>query len=185
MSAKQKIIKRVLDLFLSLVLIFLLVIPILILILIAAIDTNSSGIFIQKRIGLNSKSFYIYKLRTLDRKEQRASRIGVFFRKSKLDELLQVFNVLKGDMSFVGPRPDVSGYADKLKGEDKIILSVRPGITGPASIKFRNEEEMLNNDSLDLDERTLWKKKVEINKIYIKEYSLQKDLGYMFKTIFS
>ncbi|MDT7833441.1 sugar transferase [Flavobacteriaceae bacterium S356] len=184
MSKNQKIIKRVLDFFLSLLLIFLLIIPILVLVIIAAIDTRSSGIFVQERIGIHSKPFNIFKLRTFTIKGGKASTVGTFLRKRKLDELPQLLNVLRGDMSFVGPRPDIKGYADKLKGEDRIILSVKPGITGPASLEYRNEENMLKDASLHIDQAFLWKKKVEINKRYIREYSLGKDIGYMLKTIF-
>ena len=75
--------------------------------------------------------------------ESRITPLGAYLRKTKIDELPALINILKGDMSLVGPRPDVPGYADKLKGEDRLILKLRPGITGPASIKYSNEEEIL------------------------------------------
>ena len=111
-------------------------------------------IFLQKRIGQYGKKFYIYKIRTMkagsDNKnmfvttatDDRILPFGKWLRKTKLDEIVELVNVLKGEMSFVGPRPDVEGYADKLEGEDRKVLELRPGITGPASLKYINEEEI-------------------------------------------
>jgi lipopolysaccharide/colanic/teichoic acid biosynthesis glycosyltransferase len=89
-------------------------------------------------------------------------------------------------MSFVGPRPDVPGYADQLQGEDRIILSVRPGITGPASLAFKDEEDLLarQNDPQRYNDEVIWPKKVAINKDYIKNYSLITDIRIIWKTIF-
>ena len=117
----------------------------------------------------------------------RITRFGRFIRTYKLDELPQLWNVIKGDMSLVGPRPDVPGYADKLFGEDRIILSVRPGITGPATIKFKDEEFLLSQqeDPIYYNDEIIWKEKVRINKEYIKNWSLKKDVIYLLKTIFS
>jgi len=119
------------------------------------------------------------------RTDSRITKSGDFFRNMKIDELPQLFNVLFGTMSFVGPRPDVPGFADKLKGEDRIILSLRPGITGPASLKYRDEESLLakQKDSERYNRNIIWPDKVEINKIYIKEWSLQKDIEYILKTV--
>ncbi|MCF6243486.1 MAG: sugar transferase, partial [Sulfurovum sp.] len=110
---------------------------------------------------------------------------GAFFRKTKIDELPQLFNVLFGSMSFVGPRPDVEGFADKLNTEDKIILSLRPGITGPASLAYKNEEDILANKEYPerYNKEVIWPHKVQINKKYIKEWSLKKDILYMIKTV--
>ncbi len=117
--------------------------------------------------------------------DPRVTKIGRFLRKTKLDELPQLWNVLIGDMSLVGPRPDVPGYADKLKGEDRIVLTVRPGITGPASLYFKNEETLLakQNDPKRYNDEVIWPQKVKINRNYILEYSFKKDLMYIFKTI--
>ena len=117
--------------------------------------------------------------------DPRITQSGIIFRKYKIDELPQLFNVLIGDMSFVGPRPDVEGYADKLSPEDKIILSIKPGITGPASIKYSNEEEILakvDNPKIYNDE-IIWPDKVTINIDYINRYSFFKDIRYIFETI--
>ena len=114
---------------------------------------SGSIIFKQKRIGQHGKLFTMYKFRSMTvnhsgssisvKGESRITPLGAKLRKYKLDELPELWNVLIGDMSFVGPRPDVPGYADKLEGEDRRILLLKPGITGPASLKYRNEEELL------------------------------------------
>src|SRR5690606_18879504 len=103
-----------------------------------------------------------------------------------LDELPQLINVLNGTMSLVGPRPDVAGYADNLQGKDRIILSVRPGITGPATIKFKNEEILLlsQNNPQEYNDQVIWPEKVKINIQYLNNWSFSKDLGYIFKSIF-
>src|SRR5690606_21212129 len=104
------------------------------------------------RIGQNAQPFQIFKIRTMKGKNDsfvttshthEITKIGKLLRNTKLDELPQLFNILLGQMSFVGPRPDVKGYADELKGEDRIILKFKPGITGPAQLAFANEEELL------------------------------------------
>jgi len=117
--------------------------------------------------------------------DSRITKSGTFFRKTKIDELPQLFNVIFGTMSFVGPRPDVPGFADKLVGEDRVILSVRPGITGPASLKYKNEEEVLakQKDAQRYNKEVIWPDKVQINKTYIKEWTLKKDIEYILRTI--
>lgn len=179
----KKIIKRIVDLFLSLILCPLMLIPIICLILISSFDTKIFGLFFQKRVGFKGRLFTIFKIRTLN-KQQEVSKIGSFLRKSKLDELPQVFNILIGNMSFVGPRPDVIGFANKLKGEDNIILSMKPGLTGPATLKFFNEEEDISKSKKPekLIEK-YWKEKVDINKEYVLNYYLYKDIIYLYKTI--
>ncbi|PLC51594.1 hypothetical protein CR159_00725 [Pollutimonas subterranea] len=162
----------------------------------ATLDTRSNGLFVQERIGRGGKKFNIYKIKTMrDRadpgtsittsSDQRITRSGAFLRNTKLDELPQLWNVLVGDMSFVGPRPDVPGYADDLQGEDRIILSLRPGITGPASLKYKNEEEILGQqaDALRYNREVIWPDKVKINKEYIREHSLLKDIKYIINTV--
>jgi lipopolysaccharide/colanic/teichoic acid biosynthesis glycosyltransferase len=195
MSKKDKIIKRIFDF--SLALIGLLVTWPIILIawIVASIETKSNGFFLQKRVGENGKLFTIIKIKTMypnkkgstitTANDSRITKSGKFFRKYKIDELPQLINVLKGDMSFVGPRPDVPGYADKLEGEDRIILSVKPGITGPASLKYKNEEEILANveNPKEYNDKVIWPEKVRINKKYIKNWSLKKDIEYIIKTV--
>jgi len=115
----------------------------------------------------------------------RITKSGKFFRDTKIDELPQLFNVFLGSMSFVGPRPDVKGYADNLEGEDRLLLTIRPGITGPASIKYKNEEELLSrqSDPKEYNDKVIWVDKVAINLEYIKNWSLKKDIKYIIKTI--
>ena len=194
MSRVDKIIKRVFDFSLALIGLLLTWPIILIAWIIASIETKSNGFFLQKRVGENGKLFTIIKIKTMypnkgstitTANDKRITKSGKFFRRYKIDELPQLINVLKGDMSFVGPRPDVPGYADKLKGEDRIILSVKPGITGPATLKYKNEEEILAkvDDPIRYNDEVIWPDKVRINKEYIKNWSLKKDIKYILKTI--
>jgi len=164
--------------------------------IIAAFETKSNGFFLQKRVGRNGKLFNVLKIKTMKKVEEidtnitsandmRITKFGKFFRKTKIDELPQLWNVLIGDMSFVGPRPDVPGYADKLEKDDRIILSIRPGITGPASIKYKNEEEILAKQKNPkwYNDNIIWPDKVRINKEYIKNWSLKSDVKYIIRTI--
>src|SRR5690606_14678343 len=163
----------------------------------ATLETRRNGFFAQERIGRNGTRFHIVKLRTMrddigdlgtvtTSKDPRITRSGAFLRRSKIDELPQLWNVLIGDMSFVGPRPDVPGYADTLEGEDRIILSVRPGITGPATVKYRNEEDLLSSqpDAQRYNREVIWPDKVRINKEYIHQRSFLADLRCLYQTVF-
>ncbi len=162
----------------------------------AAIETRRNGFFLQERVGRHGKPFRIVKLRTMrddarslstvtTSDDPRITRSGAILRKTKIDELPQLWNVLVGDMSFVGPRPDVPGYADRLEGEDRIILSVRPGITGPATVKYRNEEEILSRqpDAQRYNHEVIWPDKVRINKEYIQNHNFLSDLECLFRTV--
>ncbi len=117
--------------------------------------------------------------------ESRITSLGAFLRKYKLDELPELWNVLIGDMSIVGPRPDVPGFADKLIGENKKILLMKPGITGPASLKYANEEKILSkvSDPVKYNEEVIFPDKVKINLDYFHNYSFLLDLKIFFKTI--
>ena len=119
--------------------------------------------------------------------DDRITPFGKLLRLFKFDELPQLFNVFIGDMSLVGPRPDVQGYADKLVSDDRIILSVKPGITGPATLKFKNEEDVLSkqNNPKIYNDKVIWPEKVLINKQYIKDWSLFNDIKCIVKTIIS
>lgn len=195
----HNILKNTFDFLLALLSLLILLIPILILIVIASISTKSCGLFFQERIGLHGKVFNILKIKSMLnsknninitsitlKNNERITKFGSFLRMFKLDELPQLVNVLCGDMSFVGPRPDVKGYADELEGNDRIILTVKPGITGPATLFFKNEETLLKNtdDPKKYNDTIIWPKKVELNKIYIKNWSFLKDIKYIIKTIF-
>jgi len=165
----------------------------------AIIKLTSQGpvLFAQDRVGMGGRVFRVYKFRTMvDNAHElgstvttgddvRITPVGKFLRRFKLDELPQLINVFVGDMSFVGPRPDVVGFADRLKGEDRIILTVRPGITGPATLKYRDEEKLLarQEDPDKYNEEVIFPDKVRINREYVKNYSFWKDIGYIIETI--
>ena len=153
-------------------------------------------LFRQKRVGKDSELFTMVKFRSMSVShggssvsvagESRITPLGAKLRKYKLDELPELWNVLVGDMSFVGPRPDVPGYADKLVGEDRVILKLRPGITGPASLKYRNEEELLAgvDDPQSYNDTVIFPDKVRINKEYYYHWSFRKDIRYILQTVF-
>ena len=153
-------------------------------------------LFRQKRVGKDGKLFTMVKFRSMSVShggssvsvagESRITPLGAKLRKYKLDELPELWNVLVGDMSFVGPRPDVPGYADKLQGSDRVILKLRPGITGPASLKYRNEEELLVgvDDPQTYNDTVIFPDKVRINKEYYYNWSFWKDIQYIFQTVF-
>ena len=151
--------------------------------------------FLQKRVGKNARLFTMYKFRSMTiahsgssvsvAGESRITPLGAKLRRYKLDELLELWNVLKGDMSFVGPRPDVPGYADVLEGDDRVILKLRPGITGPASLKYRNEEELLAQQAepLKYNDEVIYPDKVRINLYYYYNYSFAKDIKMIVCTV--
>lgn len=192
MTATEKNIKRVFDVFFASIGLFILGWFILLMAIISKIDINGNGFFKQKRVGQHGNLFTIYKIETIHPEEVKKesphiTRFGQFIRKYKIDEFPQLWNVLKGTMSFVGPRPDISGFADKLKGEATLILSVKPGITGPATLHFRNEEELLQaqvNPEV-YNKEIIWPQKVALNIQYVKEYRFTKDIQYLYKTLFS
>ena len=157
---------------------------------------RGSIIFKQKRVGLNGKLFTMYKFRTMIvghggssvsvAGESRITPLGRILRKYKLDELPELWNVLIGDMSFVGPRPDIPGYADALVGRDCDILKLRPGITGPASLKYANEEEILAQveNPKEYNDTVIFPDKVRINLDYYRNHSFVGDLKLILATIF-
>lgn len=152
-------------------------------------------IFKQKRVGRNGKLFTMYKFRSMTvghggssvsvAGESRITPLGAKLRHYKLDELPELWNVLIGDMSFVGPRPDVPGYADQLRGEDRDVLKLRPGITGPASLKYRDEEDLLATqaDPQKYNDEVIFPDKVRINLYYLHHYSFIKDIEMIFCTV--
>ncbi len=164
----------------------------------ASLDSGMNGFFTQDRVGRGGRLFRVIKIRTMREvpglsstvttgADQRITRLGRFWRKTKIDELPQLINVLKGDMSLVGPRPDVPGYADQLQGEDRVILSVRPGITGPATLKYRNEEMLLarQDDPEGFNKEILWPDKVRLNREYVQNWSFGTDVRYVWQTVVS
>ncbi len=194
LNKQQKAIKRLFDLFFSFIGLSILILPLCVLVTFATISSGKFGLYSQNRIGLYGKVFVMYKVRSMTagddssgitlKNDPRITRFGQFLRNFKLDEIPQLWNVIMGDMSLVGPRPDIAGYADQLSGEDRLILSVRPGITGPATLKYKNEEALLADqvDPVAYNDTVIWKDKVEINKKYIKEWSLKGDIKYLLKT---
>ena len=165
--------------------------------IVATCETKSNGFFFQRRVGRHGKIFNVIKIKTMynDKTGTRSTITaslksgitcsGRLMRRFKIDELPQLWNVLIGQMSFVGPRPDVPGYADKLQGSNRLILELRPGITGPASIKYKNEEEILANvkDPKRYNDEVIWPDKIKLNYEYYCNQSLLLDFYYIFKTI--
>lgn len=157
---------------------------------------NGPVLFRQRRVGQNGVLFTIYKFRTMEANqsgssvtvagETRITPLGAVLRKYKLDELPELWNVFKGDMSFVGPRPDVPGYADKLEGADRDVLRLKPGITGPASLKYRKEEELLATVEYPqrYNDEVIFPDKTRLNLYYLNNYSFVKDIQMIFCTIF-
>ena len=169
---------------------FFLFIPLLI-----KIDSKGPVFFRQKRVGKDGKLFTILKFRSMRindgrntvtaSNDARITRIGSFLRKWKLDELPELINVLTGEMSFVGPRPDVPGYADRLTGDERRMLMLRPGITGPATLKYIDEEEILAGvpDPRRYNDEVIFPDKVRINLRYLETFSLAGDIRLIFHTI--
>ncbi len=155
-------------------------------------------LFVQKRVGRFGKLFKVHKFRSMTvRKDTdavtgvaaaetaRITPLGEKLRKYKLDELPELWDVLIGKMSFVGPRPDIPGYADQLQGEDREILKLRPGITGPASLKYRNEEDILASvdNPQQYNDEIIYPDKVRLNRYYLHHYSFIKDIQMIFCTV--
>lgn len=198
LSAGQKFSKRMFDILLATIGLGVTWWIIVFAFLLASIDTRSNGFFFQQRIGRNGKPFGVIKIKTMrtdlhmdtsvtTRDDPRITRLGRFFRITKIDELPQLINVLWGNMSFVGPRPDVPGFADRLQGDDKLILSVRPGITGPATLRYHNEEEIfarhINPEKYNAE--VIFPDKVRMNRKYVENFSFWKDLKYILQTVFT
>ena len=151
--------------------------------------------FRQNRVGRDAKLFRMVKFRTMKvnhggstisvKGESRITPLGATMRKYKLDELPEFWNILTGDMSFVGPRPDVPGYADALEGDDRLLLTVRPGLTGAASIRYSNEEELLSEQEnpIKYNDEVLYPAKVRINNNYVKNWSFFLDIKIIMYTL--
>lgn len=162
----------------------------------ATIDTGRNGFFLQRRIGRNGEPFTVIKIRTMKviagvnttitaAGDARITTLGTIFRRYKIDELPQLINVFLGQMSLVGPRPDVPGYADRLVGEDRLMLTVRPGITGPATLKYRNEEALLASqwDPERYNQEVIWPDKVRLNCNYVRNWRFFDDIRYIWVTV--
>lgn len=183
------ILKRFFDILFSVLMLILLFWVLFIAWIIAVIDTRTNGVFTQERIGQYGKRFKIYKLRTIqkihDSGEFQISRMGRVLRNFKLDELPQLFNVLKGEMSIVGPRPDIAGYYDLLEGENRKILELKPGLTSLASLKYFNEDQLLEKqvEPLVYNDQVLFPDKVQLNLEYYYQQSFYGDLKIIVKTV--
>ena len=198
MSKKAMILKIIFDRIMALFgLLFLSPVLLIVAILIKLKMPGGPIIFSQKRVGQYGKLFTMYKFRSMTvghggssisvAGENRITPLGVKLRKYKLDELPELWNVLIGDMSFVGPRPDVPGYADILEGNDRRVLELKPGITGPASLKYRSEEEILamQDDPIKYNDEVIFPDKVKINLGYLDNWSFFEDIKIIIYTVLS
>ncbi len=186
--------KRLLDIFISMVMLVIILPLFVFLLFIYFVVEKKWGIIALPRIGKFEKPFKMYKFQTLKEnfgssivtKERDTNRLGGFLRKSKLDELPQLFNVIIGDMSLVGPRPDVEEIVALTPKNERLFLKIKPGITGPAQIKYKNEVEILNLQKTPEDyyKTIIWPDKVKINNNYYKENNILLDIYYIFQTIF-
>lgn len=188
-------IKRIFDFLLSLVGLVLLTPLMVFIAILISIKMPGPIFFRQKRVGQHGVLFTMIKFRTMMvdhggssisvKGESRITPLGAILRKYKLDELPELWNVFMGDMSFVGPRPDVPGYADKMQGEESNILLLKPGITGPASMKYSNEEEILalQSDPKSYNDTIIYPDKVRINLEYLKRRNIFMDFYFIILTV--
>lgn len=205
------ILKYIFDRVVALIgLLFLWPVLLIVAILVKVKMPGGPAFFVQKRVGKDGKLFKCHKFRTMTVKhngstvsvagDSRITPLGAKLRHWKLDELPGLWDVLIGNMSFVGPRPDVPGYADKLQGDDRDVLKLRPGITGPATLKYRLEDEMIaeyvakkqaagdtrnaQEIAVDYNDNVIYPDKVRINCYYYRHYSFIKDIQMIICTVF-
>lgn len=210
-SSINRFVKFIFDRVVALLGLVVLAFPLLVIALLVKFSNpKESVLFTQARVGFHGKLFKIHKFRTMTNEKEitniaypnraRITPLGAKLRRHKIDELPELWDVLIGNMSFVGPRPDVPGYADLLKGDDRVVLDMRPGITGPATLKYSNEEKQIedyvkqakaNGDQRTEDEIAIWYNdeviypdKVKINCDYYRNYSFFTDINIIFKTLF-
>lgn len=189
--------KRAFDIFFSLGGIIILSPIFIVLWALVRLESKGGAIFTQIRVGRGNKDFRLYKFRsmyvdsekkgqlTVGGRDPRITRTGYYLRKFKLDELTQLFNVLKGDMSLVGPRPEVRKYVDMYTPEQMEVLSVRPGVTDYASIRYFDENEILGRSSNPEHDyiHTIMPEKLRLNLEYIRDHNLLKDIQIIFTTL--
>ncbi len=210
MSGIKNLIKFCFDRLAALLGLIVLALPMGIIAIIVLVTMKGGPVlYRQVRVGKDGKLFKIHKFRTMTNDQEvsniaypnkaRITPFGAWLRKHKLDELPELWDVLIGNMSFVGPRPDVPGYADQLQGDDRVVLQMRPGITGPATLKYRNEEHLIetyvkqvkaNGDprtedeiALHYNDEVIYPDKVRINVDYYRNFSLLKDLSIILHTL--
>jgi lipopolysaccharide/colanic/teichoic acid biosynthesis glycosyltransferase len=187
--------KRAFDIIFALIFLILLIPLFLIIAIFISIDSRGSIFFKQTRVGKNGKKFTLYKFRSMYNfksnnmlitvnNDERITRVGKFIRKTKLDELPQLFNILKGDMSFVGPRPEVPKYVELYTPQQRKVLTVRPGLTDYASLKFINESELLTyaDNPEEYYIKVIMPKKIEYSLEYIKKQNFYTDIVILLKT---
>jgi len=176
--------KRIFDIVLSLIALIPLSAVIFLFWFIVRFTSAGGGFYKQIRVGRFGSNFIIYKIRSMDA-AGKVTRIGGFIRKYKIDELPQLYNILKGEMSFVGPRPDIPGYYDRLTGNNRCLLNLRPGLTGPASIKYAAEEYLLQNveNPQQYNDEVIFPDKVRLNLIYYNNQSLLMDIKLIICTL--
>ena len=189
--------KRVFDIVSSFIGLILIMPVLLIVSVLIRIKMSKPVFFKHERIGRFGIPFTMYKFRTMVNDhhngsisvlgEKRITKLGAVLRKYKIDELPELWNILKGDMSFVGPRPDVKEYCDRLEGEEKLILNLRPGLTGLASLKYKNEEQLLSRvkDPVAYNNDVIWPDKVKINLDYYHHTTFLKDIRIILRTFLS
>ena len=190
--------KRLFDIIFSFLGLILLLPLFIIVSILIKVDSSGPIFFLQERVGLYGKYFKIIKFRSMNvnhndsltvtlKNDKRITRIGRKLRKYKIDEIPELINVLIGDMSFVGPRPDVPGYTDLLKGNDRNILKLRPGITSLASIKYSNEEQLLleQEDPIAYNNDVIFPDKVKMNLNYYENNNIWIDIKIIFATLFT
>ncbi len=197
MNVVNRAVKRIFDFIASLIGVII-ISPILIVVAICIkLDSKGNILFLQKRVGKNGEPFYIYKFRTMVTdaeklgaqitvgKDSRITKVGAVLRKYKIDELPQLFNVLKGDMSLVGPRPEVPKYVELYTEEERKVLEVRPGITDLASLRYRDENDILakveNPEEYYIN--VIMKDKLKLNLEYIEKSNIIFDIYLIIKTI--
>ena len=196
LSARARFVKRTFDIAGSSFGLVLLGWLMLLSALAATIDTRRNGFFVQQRVGRYGKPISVVKIRTMRdvpgltttvtaSGDPRVTSLGRFLRWTKIDELPQLANVFVGQMSFVGPRPDVVGFADRLRGEDRVILTVRPGITGPATLAFKREEALLavQADPTAYNRDIIFPEKVRLNREYVVAYRFVGDIACLWHTL--
>ena len=210
MNSFDRIIKYIFDRITALLGLVVLALPLLVIaILVKRSVKGEPALFRQIRVGKDGRLFNIHKFRTMTNEKEvsniaypnraRVTPFGAKLRCHKLDELPELWDVLLGHMSFVGPRPDVPGYADQLQGDDRVVLKMRPGITGPATLKYRDEEQLIERHvraaldegdprseeeiALQFNDEVIYPDKVRINVDYYKNYSFLKDLSIILQTI--
>lgn len=197
MTRSQFFLKGAVDLTAAWLGLTILIAPLAIVALLIRLTSRGPALFIQLRVGRHGRLFRCVKFRTMraDAGQERTvttihdpriTPLGRVLRRFKVDELPQLWNVLLGDMSLVGPRPDVPGYADRLQGTDRRLLELRPGITGPASLSFRREDEILAmvTDPQAFNDAVIFPKKVKMNLEYLEGWAFWKDLAYVAATVF-